>query len=393
MSLLRPRASRTPEVRAITSVPFGSIADDPLSVRVGRDAESVMGSLSHVFAAHRFIIDQFVSIPFHAYRVLPDGSRRREANQPALLQDPHPQGFPPYVWFTQLMASLLGEGNAYGIVTSSDSRGQATKVLWLDPQHCDVQATADGVTYYYGGARIADPVVHVPWIVQPGRLKALSPIGAFRALWETGAAGQELARTWNAGGGVPLAHMKSEGALDDVAAAQAKERARATIRARDLLVTGSDWSFTPLSLNPADLQFVETLKMTATQTANVYGIPPEKIGGERGSSLTYSTVLMDQLDTQVQTLGPWCVRAQQVLSSLLIRPLIVRANLDAVLRADPMTRAQVMSAELTSGMTTQDEGRGTLDRPPLTDAERAAWLEAYRKAPTTPTAAPAGGTP
>lgn len=353
-----------------------------------------MSRFSALYAAHRYIIDQFIGIPFHAYRENADGTKYRDPVQPKLLTDPHPYGALPYVWFGQLMASCLSEGNAYGIVTETDRRGVPTKILWLNPRYCDVLDEPSGPVFTYQGRRIIDAqVVHIPWIVQPGKTKGFSPIGAFRSMIETGAAAQDLARSWNSGGGIPAGHLKNanEGEIDSDRANVAKDRFKAAVRGRDLFVSGSDWSFDAFSPNPADLQFVETMKLSATQVANVYGVPPEKIGGERGSSLTYSTVLMDQLDTQVQVLGPWCVRGQQALTSLLPRPQIVRANLDATLRADPLTRAQVMNAELNAGVTLLDEARSTLDRPPLTPDQRADWLEAFRNTPTA--SAPAAGSP
>lgn len=386
----RPSGGEAPEERAITSVPWADSADIDRTVNVGRDAEDSMSRLVALFAAHRYVIDQWIAIPFHAYRENGDGTKRRDPVQPKILTDPHPYGAPAYVWYGQLMASWLSEGNAYGLVTSTDARDVPTKILWLNPRQCDVIDTKDaGVVITYQGRRVEGRVIHAPWIVQPGKTKGLSPVGAFRALIETGAAAQELARSWNAGGGVPKGHLKSTGFPTPAQMAAGKERFREAVSGRDLFVSGADWDFKPFSLNPADLQFVETLKLTATQVSTIYGIPPEKIGGDRGSSMKYSTVVMDQLDTQVQVLGPWAVRGQQLLSMLLPRPQIVRANLDATLRADPQARAAVMKTELEMGVTLLDEARAVLDRPPLTPEQRQEWLEAFRKAPAP---APAGGT-
>lgn len=396
MSIFRrpsARAAASAEARAVTSLPWADTVDLDRTVNVGRDVESAMGRLVALYAAHRYIIDQFIAIPFHSYRENPDGTKRRDQNQPKILTDPHPFGALPFVWYGQLMASCLSEGNAYGLVTSTDARDQPTKIMWLDPRDCDVIDATAGPVFTWRGRRIEGRVVHIPWIVQPGKTKGLSPVGAFRSMIETGIAAQEMARDWNAGGGVPLGHLKTsaQGEVSPAKAMAGKERFKEAVRGRDLFVSGNDWDFKPFSLNPADLQFVETMKLTATQLATVYGLPPEKIGGERGGSLTYTTVVMDQLDTQVQVLGPWCVRAQQALSSLLPRPQIVRANLDAILRADPLARAQVMTAELNAGVTLLDEARAVLDRPPLTPDQRAQWLEAFRKTPTASPSQQSGG--
>ena len=52
----------------------------------------------------------------------------------------------------------------------------------------------------------------------------------------------------------------------------------------------------PIAINPQEAQFIETMKLTATNVAAIYGVPPDRVGGEKSSSLTYSTVEQDSID-------------------------------------------------------------------------------------------------
>lgn len=363
------------------SVTYQDVWGSGASPDLGIDgsAEGTYSRLIALYAAHRFLVDQFSTLPLHAYRRLSDGSRERLPVQPRLLTAPAP-GVTPVVWRSQLIASLVSWGNAYGLITRTSSAGWPEQCVWMDPSKVYIDESGARPRYFLRGAPIPDgAVLHIPWIVQPGKWRALSPIGAFRAVWETGAAAQNTAREWFKGGAIPSGHLKNTiDTLDNAEAAAAKERYRAAVANRDVLVTGNDWDYSTIGVPADEARFIEGLRLTATQIANIYGIPPEKIGGERGSSMTYSTVLMDQLAVQVETLAPWCVRVEDALTAQMPRPQYVAFNLDAQLRADPLTRAQAILAQEQAGTLTNDEARALEDRAPLTAQERTAWLQAFR---------------
>lgn len=369
----RPAESRAITVQDV----FGS--DRPDGPLLGTGAEGTYSSLISLYAAHRFLIDQFATLPLHGYRRRPDGSRELLPVQPKLFTAPAPR-VTPVVWRSQLMASLVAWGNAYGLVTRTSAGGWPDQVVWLPPSKVRVYDERGLPAYYLEGKPIPDGmVVHIPWIVQPGSWVGLSPIGAFRRIWETGAAAQQNARDWYAGGAIPSGHFRNtKGPIDDTKAAQVKERFKAAVSGGDVLVTGDDWDYATIGVPAGEAKFIDGMKLAATQIATIYGIPPEKIGGDRGSSLTYSTVLMDQLAVQVETLAPWCVRVEDALTAIMPRPQYAAFNLDAQLRADPLTRAQAIRAQEDAGTLTNDEARALEDRPALTNAERTAWLQAFR---------------
>jgi hypothetical protein len=92
---------------------------------------------------------------------------------------------------------------------------------------------------------------------------------------------------------------------------------------------------------PEEAQFVETMKLTTNQIAAVYGIPPEMIGGESGSSMTYANVEQQQINFVMFTLRPWLVRLEHAFSALLPDRQYVKFNSDALIRADLKTRWEV----------------------------------------------------
>lgn len=348
----------------------------------------VEGALQLVplFAAIRLITDQFASTPLHAYIERADGTRQRMPQQPTLLTTP-PWGSMAS-WKGQCITSLLTWGNAYGLVTVKDALGRAEQIQWLSPATVSVDDELDRPpSYWWNGRNIPlDRMVHIPWIVLPGRSKGLSPIGYFRLLWETGQAAQLSSRDWYVNGAVPSVHFKNtERQLTQTQASDTKAKYQEAVRGREALVTGRDWTLDTIGLPADEARFIEGLKLTATQVASIYGISPEEIGGERGASLQYSTLEMDDLRLSGRTMRPWYVRVEEALS--LVRPPRedVKFNADALVRADLKTRMEAHEVAQRAGIETNDEARHIEDRPPMDDAQRAAWLQTWHPSKGTPT--------
>lgn len=351
--------------------------------RGGDVSTGVQGfSFVPLFAAWRFIAEQFASTPLHAYTETTSGDIR-SAKQPRLFIEPEPN-VTPFAWKSTAVLSALSSGNAIGYVMGETPSGWPSQIRWLDPNRVTIEDDAMlPEAYWFDGRRLDNHrVIHVPWVVPPGKRKGLSPLAAFKATFDAGAAAQTMMRDWYKNGGFPSAHMRSTNAVTAAQAEETKASTKAAIAGRDILVTGMDWTFEPISMPADEARFVEALRLTATQVASIYGVPPEKIGGERGgSTLKYTTVLMDQLAVQVETMRPWFTRFEEVFSlRCLPPPEVARFNLDAHLRADPFARAQTHEVNLRAGMETEAEGRRLENRPPMSDVERVAWLAAWRGA-------------
>lgn len=365
---------RRPETRVITSADF-NVGGSPDVLGAG--VEGAL-RLAPLFSAVRLISDQFASTPLHAYRERQDGTRERMSSQPALLTVP--RWGTMTTWKSQVISSLLLWGNAYGIATSLDSMNRPTQIQWVAPTtiHPDDQVNGRPIFYLDGREIPTDRMVHIPWIVMPGRSKGLSPVGYFKLLWETGQAAQLSSRDWYVNGAVPSVHFKNtERTLAAAQAAEMKDRYKAAVQGRDALVTGKDWDLNTIGLPADEARFIEGLKLTATQVAAIYGIPPEEIGGERGSSMQYSTLEMDDLRLSGRTMRPWYVRVEDALTMALPRPQYARFNADALVRSDLKTRMEAHEVAQRAGIETNLEGRHLEDKPPMTDAERAEWLQVW----------------
>ena len=371
MSLLwgRPAARGPVESRALSFANVFATGGDMTATFGDVAAHS---SLVPLFAAHREIIDAVAGVPLHGYRRSSDGTLVEMGDDPSIIRPPVGTR---YTWVQQCVASLLSDGNAFGLPVGTTRAGWPDRIMWTDPADWMIDDDTDLIPRYYYRGRSLGPneIVHIPWIQRPGKWRGVSPLRAFREAWEAGESAQSVARNWFSGGAIPSGHLKNISiTLDAASATSAKSLFRAAVRGRDLLVTGKDWTYTPIGVPADEQRFVEQMKLTASQVAAIYGLPPEDVGGEAANSLTYATVEGNERRRAQRVSAPWCARIEQALTALTPRPIMIKFNLDATVRADLATRMAAHAVALDNGVRTLAEVRVLEDLAPLTDEQ---WLE------------------
>jgi HK97 family phage portal protein len=259
-------------------------------------------------------------------------------------------------------------GNAYGLITQRDPLGFPTMVEWLNPDDVWVdEYNPVRPVYYWQGREVPrDQIVHIPWVVMPGHAVGLSPVALFAQTIGAGLSVTEYGRSWFLNGGTPPAVLKNaQKTVSQDESEEISDRLSGRMRSRKPLVIGSDWDFTALSVSPEESQFIESMRLNASQIAAIYGVPPEKIGGDTGGSLTYSTVEMNALDLINSTLRPWLVRLESAFTRLMPGREFVRFNLDAMLRTSVLDRYTAHGMSLAQGWRNRDDIRALENLAPL----------------------------
>ena len=353
---------RRSEERAITELPWatGAITDPK-----GLAWDAALGVVP-VYAAVRLIAESVASLPLQQYR----------KSEPSRTPMPLSQVFQPsrgslMSWVQQPLVSMLMRGNAYGLKSGLDSQlgGITRNIEWLHP---DKVKLIDGRWTYLG--RVVDDadMLHIPGLSVPGSRLGVSPLTMCRESMTAGADSEKFMSTWLANRARPSMLFKNvERTLPAEQAMAVKERMKLTVKAGEPFVVGKDWDVTMLALSADDAGFVQSARLTATHVASVFGIPPQMIGGDAGSSLTYSTVELNQIQFLTNTLRPWITRLEEGFSSLLPRPHYVKFNVDAMLRVDTKTRHEVFQIDRNIGLKSIDELRALEDEQPLPDGQGA----------------------
>lgn len=351
---------RRSEQRAVTSIAGWGRGDDAV---LGSSTASSL-SVIPVFAACRLISDSIATLPLQAYRKSAD--ERQTISLPVVFdKDTRIE------WVQQALMSLLLHGNAYGMVTQWAGDGTPQTVVWLDPERVVIDETGALPIFRHNGREIPrESIKHIPAYSIPGTIKGVSPIGACSLLTDTGAATQRMMRDWFKGRAVPGVTMQNtEKTFSAEQAESVSERLKARLKNGEPFVHGKDWDITVMSMPADDAGFVQSAKLNATQVAAIYGIPPEMIGGETGSSLTYSTVELQTINFATFTLRPWIAKLEQEFSSWIHKPRFVKFNVDAMIRVDTKTRYEVHQISREIGLDNIDELRAIEDKSPLPDGQ------------------------
>lgn len=379
-----------PEKRAITYVPWNTGGSLPAVV----DQDRAL-SLVPVFAAVRLLASAVSTLPLKPYRRLGD-ERVPMSSLPALFDALATDG-ELVPWLHRVMTSLALRGNAYGLITSRDGFGFPTRIEWLSPSDVfvdDYRSTIRPVWFWKGREVPREDILHIPWFTIPGKVQGLSPIAAYARAINAGINAVDYGSTWFESGGFPTGKFKNaEQVITQKQADVMRARLASSMRNREPLVYGRDWDYEPVSVPPEEAQFVDTLRMTVSQIASVYGIPPEMIGGETGASMTYANVEQQQINFVMFTLRPWLVVLEHAFSAILPDRQYVRFNADALVRADLATRWQTYQIAAEIGAKSVDDIRRLEDEPPLPNRAGADYNTPAAKAARVPQLAPANDSP
>lgn len=376
MSLFRRRPRE--EQRAIVDLPWSTGAPSTSSVSVQRAL-----SLVPVYAAIGMLARTVSCTPLHAYRKVSNDERQR-INLPMLFQNLEDTATLKR-WLHTAVVSLATRGNLYGFIVSRDGFGYPTTVVWLNPLEVTVDdgnltgvGSPQNPIWRWNGREIHvgpantpnSDLIHLPWFPVPGRVEGLSPLGTVASMLSTGLNAQDYASDWFANGGIPPGTFKNVARTMLPEEADAiKNRLVSTIRSKKPLVYGADWDYNPIAVPPHEARFVETAKLTATQVAAIYDVPPERIGGELGGPLTYSSPEQAALHLVTFSLRNWFELLEELFTAIIPKQQYVKFNADSLIRADIKTRHEVYKLSRSIGLTKINELRPLEDLPPISEED------------------------
>lgn len=274
-------------------------------------------------------------------------------------------------FIADIVASLVLDGNAFTRIVR-DWKGEIVTCEMLPPQYVTVTDESDDPARsdlrfsYLGHAYTADDVVHSKFLNVPGRLRGLGPISAARE--EIDAA--QLARDYKArfftDGSNLKGYLRTSENITQEAAQQAKASWKASGEAGDIKVVGKNLEYVPLSLKPADLQFLETQKFDTTQIARLLGIPASiMLAAVDGSNLTYSNIEQSWIEFADYTLAAYTGEIEEIFNRLLPRGRTAKFDWDSSQRANMSDRYTAYKTAIEAGFLTVDDVRRKEGLPAL----------------------------
>jgi len=375
--LARRPAPPAQEVRAITEFAiingeqvFGSELE---RASVYRQGMSIPGA----WRAAVMLSDLIGALPWHAFRVR-TGRRLEQLNPtPPLLEQPNPPDT-RMTSFSSLALDLIWHGNAVAVIAARNSQGIATAAIPVPAEAVGVRRVTrpamsslpvGQLEYRIGTLSFgASEVIHIKGPTAPGSLRGLGVLEAHIDTLTLAREQNKQARAISQHG-VPTGVLKSENPdLTAGEAQQLKSQWLAAQQNRTVAVLNASTSFQPLAWNPEEMQMVAARQFTLTELELIFGLPVGWLGGNTNSR-TYSNIEQDVINLLKFSLGGHLARFEQALSLQLPRGTVVKANLDALLRPDTLTRYQAHAVALDKRFLTVDEVRELENRPPLAQPE------------------------
>jgi HK97 family phage portal protein len=349
-------------------------------------SEQLSLSLIPVFACVRLLARTAASCPIQVYNTGAERKKAEASNEWRVLHDDWNDDHTADQGIETLMAHQTLWGNYYAEKEKS-STGQVRGLWPLHPGKVNVirdKRTQQKRFEVIGNDnRTFDDstILHIPGLGYDG-LKGLSPIAEARQELGTMLATQEYMGRFIANNATPAGVIQlpvGQDLNDDNRREALRQQWQAmygnlsNAGRTAVLEDGATWQSIGMPLK--DMEFVESSRFSVNQTARLFGVPAEMIGGDRDSSMTYSTVEMMTLHFITYSLMPWFVRIEKGLyrdrDLFPIRSRYPKFVAQALLRGDAVTRANFYKLMAEVEAITINEIRDHEDMAPRPDGDRA----------------------
>jgi len=294
-------------------------------------------------------------LPWHGYRKLPRQPEELIVPTPPLLEQPNPPDT-RLTTFASTALDFIWHGNGIWVVAARDRTGWPTAVVPVPAvsvgvrritEYADSPLPVGALEYAIGRLRLGSrDVIHFKRPGEPGAVRGMGVLEAhlstLNLAQEQSKQAQSISRH-----GVPtgvLTTTNPDASKQDMIDAKASWlESQAT---RTIAALGPTVQFQPLSWNPEQLQMVEARKFTLTELELIFELPVGWLGGTT-SSRTYANIEQDVANL-MKFPGPGADVAQfeQTLTLALPPAVCARANLDALLKSDTLTRYQAYQIAL-----------------------------------------------
>lgn len=298
--------------------------------------------LMAVYGSVRLISEQIATLPIDVYRRSADMETTTHLPTPTWIEQPT-VALDSVEWRSQVLTSLLLDGNAYLLVVRDD-RGNIVEVPVFDPSVVDVRRSGTRLVYVIEGTERRDwEILHLRAMMMPGSAKGVNPIEHARQTIGLGLAALQYGAEFftnegNMPGVIELSKPTQPQVMREAALLWQRRRRQGGRGMPGIIPDGGTWK--PTSINHEQAEFLATRKWTAAEiAAQLYLVDPSDLGiPTDGSSLTYANLEQRNARRVQVTLLPWIVRLERALSLLLPRGQYVKLNVNGLLRGDLKTR-------------------------------------------------------
>ena len=345
---------------------------------------------SAVWACLRLRADLISTLPVDVYRRV--GGLQVESAKPPVLSLPGGERCNWLEWMYSSQFDLDRAGNTVGIITAVDGFGIPKQIELQAISEVTVRVKDNRINKFKIGNKEYPPeqIWHEKQYTMAGLHVGLSPVQYAAAEISQYLTVQQFATDWFAAAAVPKARLGNKAkTLSNKEIATIKEAWRAAMATDEPFVHGNDWDYEMIQAQQASQDWLESKRFSVTDVCRFFGVPSELVDSSPTGEtrpFTYANISQKNLEFLILNLGAPIMRRERALSDgLLPAPKYLKLNGDALLRLDPISRAQVIKQQIDSRTLSPDEGRELENRPPLTAAQ-IAQFDHFWPPPGTPQA-------
>lgn len=275
-------------------------------------------------------------------------------------------------FISETVAALIFDGNAFWL-KQRDVTGAVYNIVQLPPTQVTVTNASMDILHpdyrysYAGKTWTSDDIIHLKFLVTPGRLRGLGPISAAREE-VTNASTRMNKKQWYADAELPNGVLTTDVAISDEEAATLKARMKDSLRKGDPFVAGKGIHYEYPTLKPEDAQFLEERRFDTTSIARLLGIPADVLlTAVDGGSKTYSNMEQEWVQFSDFTLAAYTDDIADAFAQLVPANNDIRFSFDSLRRSDTKTRMETYQIAINSGIMSVNEAREGLGLEPLTE--------------------------
>lgn len=348
---------------------FGQVTD--IGVAFAQAIAEIVGaaddSISSVYRGQQLLSDIVASLPMESVN---DATGQVEERQfPVLWQPSMEETY--HDTLSQIMASLIWDGNAFLRPLQRSNTGEIKKIHLLHPDEVSVVWDKQRIFREYAWRDVDlvpnRDVFHIAINRWPGRERGVGPISAARLTMRGIKAQDNYARKLFEDDATPPFALTIPQAISRDEAKAILEAWMDTHQGRKTPgVLGGGAGIEVLGIKPVDAEFLMSRNFSVQEIARFLGVHPYFLGVPAGDSLTYATTESLFRLMLTSTLNPtYLERIQQTFTMMLPQGHSARFDVNEILRADILTRYQAQGVAISSGFATPNEIRAMEGWAPL----------------------------
>lgn len=316
-----------------------------------------------VFACVRVLSESEAQLPLILYERTGEGKRRATEHHVHRLLNVAPNPWQTAFEFREMMmghACLRGTGYAY-----KAGSGEFMRLIPLRPDQITEEKDGEGAPTFKmlrSGAFVDVPRDRI--FALRGPFGGMSPVEAYReSVGLTLAVMRQQGASFKHGAKFAGYLRKPEGSMSDNARKNLREsfdseHSGGNAWKTPLLEEGLEWI--QVGMTAEDAATIETRKMSRSEIASIFRVPPHKIGDMGGA--TFSNIEHQAIEFVTDTMLPWCKRWEQTIArDLLTEPerqkFYAEHLMDALLRGDTASRYAAYKNAINDGWMNRNEVR------------------------------------